>query len=48
VPKAQAYNNTMYVMAVLLVIGFTCNAVVKAVHARHHMKQEADAVGVAN
>ena len=48
VPKAQAYNTTMYVMAVLLVIGFTCNALVKAVHERHHMKQEADAVGVAN
>jgi MFS family permease len=46
VPKAQAYNTTMYVMAVLLVIGFICNALVKAVHERHHMKAgEAGAVG---
>jgi MFS family permease len=40
VPKAQAYNTTMYVMAVLLVIGFICNYFVKAVHARYHMKDE--------
>jgi MFS family permease len=38
VAKAQAYNVTMYVMAVLLVIGLICNAFVKAVHERHHMK----------
>src|SRR5579863_5095000 len=43
VPKAQAYNTTMYVMAVLLVIAFVCNALVKAVHERHHMKQTAAA-----
>jgi MFS family permease len=48
VPKAQAYNTTMYVMAVLLVIGFVCNAFVKAVHDRHHMKQSADALGTAD
>jgi MFS family permease len=50
VPKAQAYNTTMYVMAVLLVIGFICNYFVKAVHQRFHMKPEtADAaVGVAD
>jgi MFS family permease len=41
VAKAQAYNTTMYVMAVLLVIGFICNAFIKAVHDRHHMKDEA-------
>jgi MFS family permease len=40
VPKAQAYNITMYVMAVLLVIGFICNYFVKAVHARYHMKND--------
>jgi MFS family permease len=40
VPKAQAYNTTMYVMAALLVIGFICNYFVKAVHARYHMKNE--------
>ncbi|MBO0736851.1 MAG: OFA family MFS transporter, partial [Alphaproteobacteria bacterium] len=37
VPPAQAYNITMYVMAGLLVIGFICNAFVRAVHERHHM-----------
>jgi MFS family permease len=44
VAKAQAYNVTMYVMAVLLVIGFICNFAVTAVHARHYMRrQEAEA-----
>ncbi len=38
VAKAQAYNVTMYVMAVLLVAGLICNSFVKAVHERHHMK----------
>ena len=37
VPKAQAYNTTMYIMAGLLVIGFIANALVTAVHERHHM-----------
>jgi MFS family permease len=40
VPKAQAYNTTMYIMAGLLVIGFICNALVKAVHERHHMRAD--------
>jgi MFS family permease len=45
VAKAQAYNVTMYVMAVLLVIGFICNAFVRAVNARYYMKrQTADAL----
>jgi len=38
VPKAQAYNTTMYIMAGLLVIGFICNFLVKAVDARFHME----------
>jgi MFS family permease len=38
VEKAQAYNVTMYVMAVLLVVGFICNYFVSAVHGRYHMK----------
>jgi MFS family permease len=38
VPKAQAYNTTMYIMAGLLVIGFLCNLMVKAVDSRFHMK----------
>ncbi|MBV9587887.1 MAG: MFS transporter, partial [Alphaproteobacteria bacterium] len=40
VPPAQAYNITMYVMAGLLVIGFICNACIRAVHGRHYMKPE--------
>jgi hypothetical protein len=28
----------MYVMAVLLVVGFICNYFVSAVHGRYHMK----------
>src|ERR1700723_2700423 len=43
VPKAQAYNTTMYVMAGLLGIGFICNALIKAGDERHHMKQTAEA-----
>ncbi len=42
VPKAQAYNVTMYIMAGLLVIGFGCNLLVKAVHHRFHMRPEGD------
>jgi hypothetical protein len=45
VPKAQAYNNTMYIMAGLLVVGFICNFLVKAVHNRFHMKAD-DARGI--
>jgi MFS family permease len=37
VPKADAYNTTMYVMAGLLVIGFFCNLFIQAVDKRHHM-----------
>jgi MFS family permease len=39
VPKADAYNNTMYIMAGLLVIGFICNFFVKPVDSRFHMKE---------
>jgi MFS family permease len=49
VAKAAAYNVTMYVMAVLLVIGFFCNLLVREVHERHHMPhEEADAMGIAD
>ena len=37
IPKAQAYNVTMYLMAALLVVGFLCNLLIRAVHERHHM-----------
>ena len=48
VPKAQAYNVTMYIMAGLLVIGFIANFCVKAVDKRYHMKarEEAGAGGM--
>jgi MFS family permease len=49
VPKADAYNVTMYVMAGLLLIGFFCNLFIKEVHERHYMRhEEADALGVAD
>ena len=44
VPKAQAYNVTMYIMAGLLVIGFICNLLVKAVHHRFHMAPDHEAL----
>jgi MFS family permease len=37
VATANAYNVTMYLMAVLLVVGFFCNLLITAVSARHHM-----------
>ena len=48
IPKAQAYNVTMYLMAALLAVGFLCNLFIKAVHERHHMEDEAEAMGVAD
>jgi MFS family permease len=42
VPKAEAYNTTMYIMAGLLVIGFICNFFVKAVDTRFHMAANDD------
>jgi len=39
VPKAQAYHFTLYVMAVLLVIGFFCNLMIRPVASRHHMEE---------
>jgi len=39
VPKAEAYNTTMYIMAGLLVVGFICNFLIKAVDARFHMSE---------
>jgi MFS family permease len=43
VPKAQAYNVTMYIMAGLFVIGFICNLLIKAVDKRFHMEPDQDA-----
>ena len=43
-PKAQAYNVTMYIMAGLFVFGFICNLLIKAVHHRFHMSPDHEAV----
>jgi MFS family permease len=40
VAKADAYNNTMYILAALLVVGFFCNLLIRAVNERHHMAEE--------
>ena len=42
VPKAQAYNVTMYIMAGLLVIGFICNLLIKPVDKRFHMAPDGE------
>lgn len=47
VPKADAYDITMYLMAGLLVIGFSCNLFIRPVAGHHHMTREAEALGVA-
>jgi MFS family permease len=36
IPKAEAYNSTMYLMSVLLLVGFFCNLMVKPVQEKHH------------
>ena len=36
VPKAEAYDLTMYLMVGLLLLGLICNLFVTPVHARHH------------
>jgi MFS family permease len=38
VPKASAYSETMYLMAVLLLIGLVCNLLVRPVHERHFLQ----------
>src|SRR5580704_1952448 len=36
VPKAEAYNTTLHVMAGLLLAGLACNLLVRPVDPRHH------------
>jgi hypothetical protein len=38
VPKAQAYNSTMYLMAGLLFLGLIANLLVRPVDRRHHVR----------
>jgi MFS family permease len=40
VPRALAYNVTMYILAALLAGGFICNWLIKPVDAKHHMTPE--------
>ena len=40
VAKANAYTFTLYIMACLLVVGFICNLMMKAVHEKHYMKHD--------
>ena len=40
VAKANAYNTTMYIMALLLVIGFVCNLLVKPVAETYQITEE--------
>src|SRR5262245_29570010 len=40
VPRAQAYNITMYILAGLLAVGFICNWLVRPVDPKYHMKAE--------
>ncbi|HEY0291407.1 MAG TPA: OFA family MFS transporter [Hansschlegelia sp.] len=44
-PNAEAYNQTMYILAGLLVVGLICNLLVRPVAARHHMAEEKADVG---
>ncbi|MBV8573838.1 MAG: OFA family MFS transporter [Acetobacteraceae bacterium] len=38
VPKASAYSETMYLMAMLLLIGLVCNLLVRPVHERYFLQ----------
>ena len=44
VPKADAYNVTMYIMAGLFIIGFIANALIKAVNQKFHMHPDHEAL----
>jgi MFS family permease len=43
IAKAQSYNITLYIMAMLLLVGLICNLMLKPVAARFHMKPDAAA-----
>jgi MFS family permease len=42
VAKADAYTMTVHIMAVLLVIGFVCNLLIKRVDEKHHMSDSGE------
>jgi MFS family permease len=39
VPKVEAYNTTLYIMAGILIVGLICNLLVKAVDPSHHASE---------
>jgi len=43
VPKSEAYNLTLYIMAGILLVGLVCNLLVSPVDARFHRKEAAGA-----
>lgn len=45
VPKADAYNVTMYIMAGLLLLGLICNQLVRPVDPKHHFVGAGDVPG---
>ncbi|GAB4254968.1 MAG: OFA family MFS transporter [Methylomicrobium sp.] len=40
IPKADAYNVTMYIMAGILSLGFLCNWLIRPVHEKHYIKHD--------
>lgn len=45
VPKAEAYNPTLYVMAGLLVVGLLCNLMVRPVDGKYYLKEATPSLG---
>jgi MFS family permease len=43
IPKSQAYDSTMYLMAGLLILGLVANLVIRPVSPKHHLKKTAEA-----
>jgi MFS family permease len=39
VPKSEAYNTTLYIMAGILVVGLACNLLVSPVNPKHHLAE---------
>jgi MFS family permease len=43
VPKSEAYNTTLHIMALILIIGFICNLFVRPVDSRFHVDESSAA-----
>ena len=44
VPRDHVYDEIFYVLACLLVAGFVCNALIRPVRAKWHMKEEREKI----